>query len=406
MNSFNKKFLMRVVACLMAVCASMAVLVSVFPQEASASQIDSTRLCSITVSTPAEYKELEGKDFQVHAWLVATVDDDLNYTLTDAFANGGITVQGYALTDLNAYKMKKDETNLNKVTELAEALYGAVMGIRAEEIHEKSSTGYAPDPYGQEGKPILPVDRDPDEYAIAPDYTFTVSGGSGTQSDVPAGYYLILPEAVTDGEYEYIYAPTLISAPFLDMVEPEEGEGQTAEQGATGGNSGSHQEWVYSVHAMLKPERDYRRGGIVIRKHLTAYNETLQNADFVFTVSAVKNGKVVYSNAIKLSFDGSVNDKAYYVLDLPVGSIVTVKEEYSGSCYEIADPSTLTQTADVVISDSGSVEDSLVEFVFVNQPNDHIPKEVSVLNHYDLLNDGTYGHHNEYEDSTQENSQK
>ena len=410
MKLFRKKMNTCFITFLLAVCFAAALLCAAAPAARAAnSRLDATKPCSLTVSTPADYPELaqpdsEGnpKTFTVHAWLVATVDDDVHYTLTQAF-NSGISFQGYTLTDLNEYKATEGTTDLKKITELATALYGAAMGVGREEAEEAASAKYAPPAPEGEENPSLPVARKPDSFAIEPDYTFTVTGGVGTLTDVPAGYYLILPEDIYDEEYVYIYAPTLISVPHLDLVLPGESEAP-APEGADPAQP--YEDWVYDVNARLKPERDYRRGGIVIRKHLTAYNEALQGADFVFSVSAVKSGKVVYSNVIKLHFDEFVTDKAYVINDLPVGSIVTVKEEYSGSCYEIVDPATQTQTADVVCTDTEETEDDLVEFVFVNQPNARVPKNVTVLNHYELLNDGTYGHHNEYEDSTQENSQK
>ncbi len=131
------------------------------------------------------------------------------------------------------------------------------------------------------------------------------------------------------GEYEYTFFPELVTLPTKDAVEMEDGSSYVGTD-----NPG---EWLYDLtggrSVTLKPEQEPRYGSLRIVKRLLEY-ETKEPATFVFSIEAVKDGEVVYSDVVSMTFDGA-GEEERVVEKLPVGSVVTVTEVYSGSSYEL-----------------------------------------------------------------------
>ena len=380
---FLHKKMRRYILFFAALTLVMALLTA--PACATATRLDPTRECSITLSVnnlePANASEgssisaaLEKLNFKADIWLVATVDDDVNYTLVDQFDNG-IKVQGYTLDDLNSYKKSAEEPELNKKAELAASIYGAAKGIKSGAPEEE---------------PSHPID---------PDHTIDMINGSGSIDGLQAGYYLVVPQDVFDNEYAYTFAPSLVAIPYPGIVGASAPAGEDPAEAPSEG----YEDWIYTVNAKLKPEREMRRGDAVIHKHLTGYNQTLKGADFVFTVEGKKDGQLVYSNVITFHFDGSTYDKEYVIHDLPLGTELTVTEAYTGSCYALVSENDLTDV--VIATDELEPEKTAIVFYFTNSPTHETSKGTSVLNHYSEGTDGNYGHTNEFTDSTHEPTQ-
>ena len=119
-------------------------------------------------------------------------------------------------------------------------------------------------------------------------------------------------------KYVYTYSPEMISLPGK--------EGNT-----TAGNG----EWLYNMTASLKPEQSVRYGSLEIVKTLLSY-ETKDPATFVFRVTGVLGEETVFDDMVSLTFtpEDIAGQKSVILEDrIPVGTVVTVTEEYSGGVY-------------------------------------------------------------------------
>ena len=212
-----------------------------------------------------------------------------------------------------------------------------------------------------------------------PDYTFT-SAETGTvgPQNVDAGLYLVIAHGsdlaqadyvVKDGSnvstiansdiYVYTYTPELISLPTtVDemgvVVSPTSGDPYTdyntyvdADGKTQTGVSTAGGDWKASLTAMLKPVREYRFGRLVLQKTVPAIEEH-SDATFVFHVVGMltRNGNTskVYDDYLSITF--GTNDGGKTILyhdpvtnldyiELPVGTVITAEEVYTGSCYQL-----------------------------------------------------------------------
>jgi len=138
-------------------------------------------------------------------------------------------------------------------------------------------------------------------------------------------------------EYVYSYLPELISLPSReDVVLSEDGD----EESQPG-------DWIYDVTAALKPSRDPRNGFIRIDKTLLRYDSS-ETPMFVFDVEAELDGEVVFSDVLPMTFL-SAGTKSI-TLEMPVGAVVTVTEQYSGASYRLVTEAeqTVTVTAEEI----------------------------------------------------------
>jgi len=158
--------------------------------------------------------------------------------------------------------------------------------------------------------------------------------------EMPSGLYLVIAHGNMDpyfdtvndklvtyyesGNYKYSYTPVLVSLPSTGDVDGTEL--------STAGT------WQNDVTIKLKPERVDRLEGITITKHIDAW-ENSSPVTFIFEVTATKEGKVVYSNVVSLTFDKDSKDTMSVSLKncIPVGSRVEVEEIYSGAGYKFAE---------------------------------------------------------------------
>lgn len=139
--------------------------------------------------------------------------------------------------------------------------------------------------------------------------------------DTLEGEEVLSTIAYTD-ESIYRFSPQLISLP---TKEPEGGTVSTAGSG----------EWLYALNGMeLKFDLDSRYTSLEIVKNLDQY---VNPAAFVFQVEAREGDRVVYSDIVTISFDGSSGTGKSVVLEekIPAGCDVTVTEVYSGASYSL-----------------------------------------------------------------------
>ena len=161
--------------------------------------------------------------------------------------------------------------------------------------------------------------------------TVTVSEESGEE---------VLTTVANSSLFEYHFSPELISLPTKEM----NGDGIIRDD--TPGP------WLYEMDAHLKAEREERFGSLRIVKDLLTY-ETTEETLFVFDVTAVKNGEVVYSDVATLFFNAA-GEKSTLIENIPAGAQVTVKEVYSGAHYVLT--SAEEQTTEIKAADIVSVK--------------------------------------------------
>lgn len=153
-------------------------------------------------------------------------------------------------------------------------------------------------------------------------------------------------------QYIYAYLPRLVAVPTKaadadGVVRPD-----------------SPGDWIFDVTVNLKPERKPKEGALEIVKTLTEYEtmgENREEATFVFEITAVLDGEVVYSNVESITFTGA-GQQSVILEGIPAGAEVTVREVYSGASYQLTVPG--DRVAVIEAQDIVSVE-------FENEYNGH-----------------------------------
>ena len=99
---------------------------------------------------------------------------------------------------------------------------------------------------------------------------------------------------------------------------------------------------------------------VKVTKNLNKYNTTADGATFAFKVVGVYDGKEIYNNVFGLTFKGK-DTQSFVVKDLPIGTVVTVTEEYSGSAYKVDGEDTVTVTVsdkqEIVLAEFNNIYD-------------------------------------------------
>lgn len=218
-----------------------------------------------------------------------------------------------------------------------------------------------------------------------------VDGSSGTAADTTplvgtAGLYLVIAHGSdiddywTDLEngtiatladtavYQYHFGPELVALPGRYSEVLDNG---TPNLNMSGNDMANVIPWVYDVKASLKPDREERTGSLRIVKTLESY-ENSQPATFVFDVTAVLDGEVVYSNVHAMIFNAA-GDQTLTIDDLPAGAVVTVTEVNSGTNYELVTDETVTATVSL---------EEVAEVRFTNRYNEKHYGGGSIINSF------------------------
>lgn len=310
-------------------CALVLPLLSL-PSTNAALGIETTestgKTCSLTLTDGSDYTDLKAVDIPVELYKVATVDVSGNYTLVSDFA-------GLTLPDQSADQKVIDEQWKETAADAAQIAD-----------------------------------------AKTADSEMVLLNGTATVNDLSTGLYLIVPETVI-GEgaiNEYSFAPSLISLPNNEYY-------------STGEDA-----WIYDVEATLKPEQTALTGSLIIQKHLTEFNQSLQDAMFVFQVEATKTDAQgietsVYSNTVALTFNASTGGtQSVQIDDIPAGAVVTVTEVYAGASYELAEGEAASKTTTIVsneLVESGEAVTAQVDFT--NSYNEKLIPSYGVVNHFE-----------------------
>lgn len=296
------------------------------PRAYAAKAVDMNKKCSIefnlqnsvydaaTENKDAEkaedFAELNKLHVQVHLYRVADIKETGAYTETKGF----------------------EELKLDQISDKTTAEQWAEKAAKARELIE---SGVEP----------------------AAETAVTLENGKGKVSGLATGMYLIVADEVKSPYFTYSFKESLISLPNNYWY-----------------NSQSD-DWIYNLTEKnavgLKPDREERKGDLVINKTLTSYNATVGGATFVFHVNVEKRDGTVTNNVYKMEFNGAGND-SLTISDLPAGAIVTVTEEYSGASYKL-------------------VSDNNQQTAIIAQEEEGNPVSVSFTNEYDGGQNGGSG---------------
>ena len=210
------------------------------PRAYAAKAVDVNKKCSIefnlqnsvydaaTENKDAEkaedFAELNTLHVQVHLYRVADIKETGAYTETKGF----------------------EELKLDQISDKTTAEQWAEKAAKARELIE---SGVEP----------------------AAETAVTLENGKGKVSGLATGMYLIVADEVKSPYFTYSFKESLISLPNNYWY-----------------NSQSD-DWIYNLTEKnavgLKPDREERKGDLVINKTLTSYNATVGGATFVFHVN-------------------------------------------------------------------------------------------------------------------------
>lgn len=299
--------------CLRAALALSLALTFLFGGAVFGGAVDLSRACSITVSLGSgEFSDaLREADLVVDLYRVAGTtmrsgEDDFDF----------VTAASYTTLNLSAAQTQED---------------WAALAYEASALARESDTPLTAN---------VPVE--------------TAIGG---ESGLTTGLYLLLVHGrgetalgehgetlAYDGVYRYLFAPQLISLPSRETNEDD-----AVDAVASDG-------WTYDMTVYPKPEREQVYGSLRIVKTLRGYDP--QNAAvFVFSIEAMQNETLVYSDVRTMSFSAE-GTQTLDVDRLPVGAEVTVTEVNSGAGYVLRSPASVTVSVDA---------EQINEAAFINQ---------------------------------------
>ena len=296
------------------------------PRAYAAKAVDVNKKCSIefnlqnsvydaaTENKDAEkaedFAELNKLHVQVHLYRVADIKETGAYTEAKGF----------------------EELKLDQISDKTTAEQWAAKAAKARELIE---SGVEP----------------------AAETAVTLENGKGKVSGLATGMYLIVADEVKSPYFTYSFKESLISLPNNYWY-----------------NSQSD-DWIYNLTEKnavgLKPDREERKGDLVINKTLTSYNATVGGATFVFHVNVEKLDGTITNNVYKMEFTGAGND-SFTIGDLPAGAKVTVTEAYSGASYKL-------------------VSDNEQQVTIIASEEEGNPVSVSFTNEYDGGQNGGTG---------------
>lgn len=271
---------------------------------AAVNTVDTTRTdCTLTVRTPEQdFEELRGEEAVIHVKLYRVAQINADASVGDEEGRGA---GAFAAMDVTAYKS----------------------GATVKELEELAAKLKA---YAENGG-MDPAETMEAAKMLEPTAALEVKGGTGQIENLPVGLYLVLPETVNLGAYEYQFNPSLITLPAVIQ-----NRNSNDQEGDSEGQEYS-QDLTYDAALTLKPEKAELTAPLRIEKELLQYRTDLGATSFVFEIQAERddrggNPKTVYSNVVALTFT-EAGVQSIDLTDIPVGSKVTVTEVYDGAAY-------------------------------------------------------------------------
>lgn len=300
------------------------------PGAKAASAIDTDRECSIQFDIGGSSELLnDNVTVPVNLYKVASVDVSGSYTAIGAFS-----------------KLDLSSVSADKPADAA-----ATWAARAKEAQ-----GMLTDSDGNT--------------TVNPTKTVTLTNGSGFESGLETGLYLVDTPKVVTTNYTYTFTPYLVSLPTNNYYN----------------NGRTNDDWIYNLtneNAVgLKPEEHARYGDLVINKELLDHNATFgDKATFVFQIDITTLDKKTEKRIEELTFSAAGN-ASVTINKIPAGSTVKVTEIYSGASYKLTSENGVIAT--IVATDekeAGKAGDAV---------------EVSFTNEHDGRTNGGYGVRNNF----------
>lgn len=318
----NAGFKKRLLAALLCAVMALGIVAGAVAGTAYAAEIDTSREGGVTLRMDAAPSGYETAVNDLRSWLRDHPDEGLDIRLHRvASVDGG---RKYALAE--AFQSVPGLAGISSVgpdTKASdwEAFAEAAMAVAGGRTPEKSGTA---------------------NYASL-DAGFRMSG-------LALGIYLVEVRDFDAGDDVFSFVPFLAAVPGY----------------GPGGGS------LYDVEAGLKPQKADRTGSLVIRKLLPECRADSAGSTFVFEVLAEKGGKTVYNDVHSIVFTEH-GSKEIRIDGIPSGAAVTVREVYSGSCYEAESSASQTVTIEADRTQTAS---------FRNLYDDDVPRNgASAVNH-------------------------
>ena len=284
-------------------------------------------------------------------------------------------------------KAQEEERDLTaaEIDALAQALAGAILADVPEYESGAAGTLPTPDFTGELDKPVENIEE-------------------GLYLIVPHGSDLSDYKIVTDGvismiavgnKKEFHFAPILVSVPQREEVTEFEDEG-TIEGNEDWtysmflGNTGNSGDWVGDLTIQLKAGSLDTVGSLKIVKNLVDF-ETFEGrvdpATFIFDIEGKLNGERVISTVETMVFT-EAGDQSVVIENIPVGTVVKIKETYSCGKKYVADEPLQEVT---IVSDE---ETEITTVEFTNHYDGPTPGGGSVLNHFEADGNGGWDDEN------------
>jgi len=306
---------------------ALALVLMVMPlMGSSVRAVDLKRECTVTVKISDEDRDLENANVVVDVYKVADAVDDPGY-------------DSYSFSPAYDYAGLGDFTAVEDWQVLAE---------QAAEIAMNQDT---------------PVSKDQ-----ALNVAITLA---------EPGMYLLLAHGsdmsgmeAESQEYRYSFQPVLLSLPTK-----EAGEDGIATTDLPG-------EWIYDLSISLKMARTLRNGQFYIHKTFDEYEPGAFFGTDTFPVRCVFTMK--YENtkeeglpteAVITFDDPSETDKYYGPVTVPIGTVVTVTEEYTGASYKL-----VPEKSDQGVPMTIALGDNTAEFTNIYEPSRK--KGEVIINHF------------------------
>lgn len=346
---------------LYALLAAVLCLALALPQNISYARdlIDESKTCTLKVRKTAfdenlnKWTDLDpDTEIEVYLYQIATIDPYGRYTWKNDFIKAE-----------DAYRNKLGDEYSNPVDWDLQELNDTVFEVSAEDWENEAYYIAA-----VLGLPVPPKEEDASdkESLVIPEHetlTKTPCWSANIKADeeIPLerdkwGMYLVWAKPFVTDQYEYSFLPYLVSV-------PDNAYHRNNAEGLDTSIDTDSDEWLYQVTVGLKPRRRERYLNLEIVKSLENYNEASGKAMFVFQIDAEKGlnedgtPKLVYSDVVGLNFTES-GQKRVLVKKIPVGSVVTVREIYSGSSYKLTGWTGETgnpDDAEVFVGEDGTV---------------------------------------------------
>ncbi len=182
--------------------------------------------------------------------------------------------------------------------------------------------------------------------------THVIKKGGGEYKEYgPEDKEIIVTRAFSDRN-EFIFEPQLVTVPTKRYQEAQS-------------YNTAYGEWTNILNITAKPDYKQRTGILKITKTLTGVTDLSKDGEYfepaTFSFSIVgkdASGETVYERDAAISITGPADEKEVITLrDIPVGTVVTVTESYSGAHYTLnTEPQTVTITAPTkTAGDDGSI---------------------------------------------------